>query len=144
MSSKKAPDLPRQVMALLFEFMMAQKKRFQAAAVGAGLQPPQVGMMLNLRDKPEGLPMHQLAEECGCDPSNITGMVDKLEEKELVRRESSPTDRRVKIIVLTESGKRLLGEVMERMQDPPDWVLKLSTADQKALRDLLDRGLHSA
>jgi DNA-binding MarR family transcriptional regulator len=40
----------------------------------------------------------------GCDASNITGIVDRLEAKELVVRTADPGDRRVKLIERTRAG----------------------------------------
>ncbi len=46
--------------------------------------------------------MGEMARGIGCDPSYITALVDDLDERGLARREPSPDDRRVKIIVLTD------------------------------------------
>lgn len=43
--------------------------------------------------------------------SSITYVIDKLEEKELIVRESCPTDRRVIHVKLTEQGEKLIEEV---------------------------------
>jgi DNA-binding MarR family transcriptional regulator len=40
--------------------------------------------------------MSQLADEWLCDASNATWIVDRLEERGLAERETTPTDRRVK------------------------------------------------
>jgi len=40
-------------------------------------------------------------------PSNITGIIDRLEKKKLVKRVRKKGDRRVALITLTESGKKL-------------------------------------
>jgi DNA-binding MarR family transcriptional regulator len=138
----KASELPRAVTALLVEFLMGHKKRFQAIAAEAGFQPPQVGMMMHLRDYPDGMAMNALAAECGCDPSNITGLVDKLEERGMVRRETAPNDRRVKLIVLTNDGRAFMKEVFNKLHEPPDWMLKLPQSDLRAMHDALRRGLH--
>lgn len=44
--------------------------------------------MLSLLGRP--LPMRALAELLGCDASNVTGIVDRLEARGLVRREAAP------------------------------------------------------
>jgi DNA-binding MarR family transcriptional regulator len=56
------------------------------------LQPPQQ-MVLGLLDEPR--PMGELALEMHCDSSNITGIVDRLEERGLVERTAVARDRRV-------------------------------------------------
>ena len=40
-------------------------------------------------------------------PSNITGIIDRLEKKQLVERIKKEGDRRVALITLTDSGKEL-------------------------------------
>src|SRR5690348_953923 len=52
-----------------------------------------------LRQLGDALPMSETAGRLRCDPSNITGIVDRLESRGLIRRESGTTDRRVKRLV---------------------------------------------
>ena len=40
-------------------------------------------------------------------PSNMTGIIDRLEKKELVERKRKEGDRRVSMIILTEAGKSM-------------------------------------
>lgn len=49
----------------------------------------------------------ELARALCCDKSNITGMVDRLSRRSLVRREVDPQDRRVVRLILTEQGAAL-------------------------------------
>ncbi|HEY0276652.1 MAG TPA: MarR family transcriptional regulator, partial [Solirubrobacterales bacterium] len=46
-------------------------------------------------------PMGRMAELLHCDPSNVTGIVDTLEERNLAARKPSKADRRVKVVELT-------------------------------------------
>ncbi|MDA0179975.1 MarR family transcriptional regulator [Solirubrobacter phytolaccae] len=55
----------------------------------------------------EPLSQRQLAARFGCDPSNISVLVDRLVERELVERRPDPSDGRVKLIAATEAGKAL-------------------------------------
>jgi DNA-binding MarR family transcriptional regulator len=52
-------------------------------------------------------PMHEVASEMCCDPSNVTGMIDRLEARGLVERTTGATDRRVKMLSLTADGRAL-------------------------------------
>ncbi len=87
----------------------------------------------------EGRPMGTLAEEWTCDASNATWMVDRLEERGLAERKASPTDRRVKLVVLTPLGRKIRAAIMEGMYEPPPELLRLDRADLEALRDALAR-----
>lgn len=55
----------------------------------------------------EPLSQRRLAERFGCDPSNISVLVDRLVERELVERRPDPADGRVKLIAATEAGRAL-------------------------------------
>jgi len=48
-----------------------------------------------------------LAEVLHIDPSSLTGILQRLEQAELIRRESDPFDRRRALIELTRRGNRL-------------------------------------
>jgi MarR family transcriptional regulator, organic hydroperoxide resistance regulator len=87
--------------------------------------------------------MSDLAQVLFCDNSNVTGIVDRLEERGLVRREAAEGDRRVKLLVLTEEGNRVREEITKRMAEPPAAIASLSETDQKALRDILKRALEN-
>jgi DNA-binding MarR family transcriptional regulator len=85
--------------------------------------------------------MSALAERLFCDASNVTGIVDRLESRGLVARGSAEGDRRVKALTLTSDGAELRDRVMEVMSEPPEAIAALSTADQRALRDILARAV---
>jgi DNA-binding MarR family transcriptional regulator len=124
--------------ALSEVFFTIGRPRIMSANQDLELSPPQ-GIVLRLLDQPR--PMGELAGMMGCDNSNMTGIVDRMEERGLVRRASAEGDRRVKLIDLTEEGRRVRGEMARRMAEPPEAITALSVADQKALRDILRRAL---
>jgi len=82
-------------------------------------------------------PMHSLAESWACDASNATWMVDRLEQRGLVERRMLRTDRRVKAVVLTAAGVETKMQLLERLSQPPDDLLALSSSDLVAVRDVL-------
>ena len=106
-----------------------------------GLRPPLVFTMQEL-DEPK--PMGQIAEVLACDNSAMTWITDRLEEKGLVERQSDPNDRRVKLLALTDEGRRIRDEINIRLAEPPPEIAALSAADQRALRDILLRGTAAA
>jgi DNA-binding MarR family transcriptional regulator len=109
---------------------------FLAAARELGLRPPAFGALRAL-DRPRT--MSEIATVLHCDNSNVTGIVDGLEEKGLARREPSPGDRRVKLIALTAEGRRVRGRLIRAVEKPPAWVEALSAADRGALLEILER-----
>ena len=83
--------------------------------------------------------MGRLAETLACDASNVTGLVDRLESRGLVRRRPSAEDRRVKVLDLTPTGVHLRTLLVERMAAAPEAFDRLSTRDQQALVRILRR-----
>jgi DNA-binding MarR family transcriptional regulator len=91
--------------------------------------------------------MVSLARSLHCHDSNVTGMVDRLEQRGLIERRSNPKDRRVKLIALTEDGESLRRRLLERLSDPLPFIAVLSEKDKTLLRDVLmraDEALKSA
>jgi len=95
--------------------------------------------VLHLIEPGRPIPMGQLAETLACDASNVTGLVDRLESRGLVRRRASAEDRRVKVLDLTPSGSRLRALLLDRMTTPPATLRRLSAREQRALVRILTR-----
>ena len=74
-----------------------------------------------------------------CHASNVTGLVNRLESRGLVRRRPSEADRRVKVLDLTPTGARLRALMLERMTTPPAALRRLSLDEQRALVRILSR-----
>ncbi|MFD7018952.1 MarR family winged helix-turn-helix transcriptional regulator [Streptomyces sp. NPDC059161] len=110
---------------------------FSSAAAEEGLTSSQAKTLTVLRRGPAS--MRSLATTLHCDASNVTGIIDRLEARTLVRREPSPTDRRVKNVVLTEDGIRTVETVRTGMLATHTALDALPDADRVALHDLLQR-----
>ena len=65
--------------------------------------------LLRMLDKP--VSMRSFAWDLECDPSNVTGLVDRAERLDLVERVPAPDDRRVRMLTLTAKGRRVRDEV---------------------------------
>jgi DNA-binding MarR family transcriptional regulator len=85
--------------------------------------------------------MSEIAAVLHCDNSNVTGIVDGLEEKGLATRQPSAADRRVKLIALTAEGRRLRGRLQRAVEKPPAWVEELAEADRRSLVEILRRAV---
>jgi DNA-binding MarR family transcriptional regulator len=127
--------------SLMHWMMVTNKQRFFAIAQEFDLAPQQAISLRMLGTGPRK--MGDLAQALFCDNSNVTGIVDRLEERGLVRRESEAGDRRVKLLVLTDEGEKLRVEITKRMAEPPPPIAALSEEDQKTLRDILQRAIES-
>jgi DNA-binding MarR family transcriptional regulator len=107
-----------------------------AQETGVPLAPLRALLVLPLN---EAISMRQLARLLGCDNSYVTALVDTLESRGLVVRQPHPTDRRVKVIVLTAQGRQLAQRAQLADTSPPDAFASLSEAEIGTLRDLLRR-----
>lgn len=132
--------LASEAWVLLQRIAFSQRPAFVAVARELDLIPPHVIALQSL-DRP--IPMGELARLLACDNSNVTGLVDRLEERGLVERRADEHDRRVKLLVLTPEGKRVRDRLEARMSQPPAPILALSPDDQRALRDILRRAAES-
>jgi DNA-binding MarR family transcriptional regulator len=103
-----------------------------------GLTPNDIRALMIL-DPSEGRTMSDLADAWGCDASNATFIIDRLEERALAERRTVVTDRRVKLVVLTAGGAPPRGRVLQRFFEPPPELLELSRADLEALREAATR-----
>ncbi|NJP32945.1 MarR family winged helix-turn-helix transcriptional regulator [Micromonospora thermarum] len=97
---------------------------------------PAVARALHELDPDHPLPARDLAEQLRCDRSNVTALVDKLEQAGLVERRVDPTDRRQKTLVVTEAGRRMRARVHHVMSDSR-LLAGLTDAELATLRDLV-------
>ena len=93
---------------------------------------------LYMIEKHGDLPMGKVASVLHCDPSNVTGIVDRLVAHKLVNRQECPQDRRAKTISLTPAGKGVVDEMMEAL---PGYLgcEKLTTAERSALHSAVQK-----
>ncbi len=116
--------------------LMEGRPRIPAIASELDLSPPQA-IVLRLLAEPR--PMGELATAMFCDNSNITGIVDRLEERGLVERQADEHDRRVKLIAATAAGRKLRDRFNRRLATPPAMIADIPEADLRQLRDILRR-----
>ncbi|MFF4543254.1 MarR family winged helix-turn-helix transcriptional regulator [Streptomyces sp. NPDC001435] len=89
----------------------------------------------------EPLPMRKLAQKLRCEPSNVTGIVDRLESRGLVERRPDPADRRVKLAAATDEGRRVAQDLRDGLRFAREPLAGLSDEERQSLRDLLRRML---
>lgn len=87
------------------------------------------------------LPMRQLAQKLRCEPSNVTGIVDRLETRGLVERRPDPNDRRVKLAAVTTEGRKVARSLRDSLDFAREPLAGLSAEQRESLRDLLRRML---
>ena len=126
--------------ALLLDLVMTERARLPQIAAEFELSPVQLHV-LRVLEPGRPVAMGRLAGALGCDASNVTGVVDRLEARGLVERRSGQGDRRVRVLVVTELGTRVRSSVLARMSQPPARIAALSPTDRQALAAILRRAL---
>src|SRR2546422_11680882 len=123
---------------LLVKFFFTRRADLPTLASEFELSPAQCHV-LHFIEPGRPIPMGRIAEALACDASNVTGLVDRLESRGLVRRLPSAGDRRVKVLELTPAGARLRSTLLERITKPPESLDRLSADEQRALVKILKR-----
>jgi DNA-binding MarR family transcriptional regulator len=138
----RAADLPlaHQLSRALFALHSSRVGDAQKLMDEFGLSPTQMRLLV-LMDPHGESTMSQAAQAAFCEPSNLTGVVDKLEARGLVKRSLLTTDRRVKIISMTRAGRTVRARLFARMYEPAPWMLALSERDQQDMLAILRKGL---
>jgi len=125
---------------LLTAVMMARKQQFPEIAASFHLNPGALHALLTI-DPDEPRSMSALADGWGCDASNVTWLVDRLEEHGLVERRAHPTDRRVRTVVLTAKGVQVRDQVEAMIYEAPASIAALSAADLETLCRVLRKAV---
>ena len=124
--------------AILRGLFFAERRRLFAAAAEVDLHPSQVVALLQM-EPGVGMPMHEMASVLGCDNSNVTGLVDRLEARGLVARRPYAHDRRVRHIMLTQAGAELREHARTRVSRAPEALRRLTVEDQRLLLEVMQR-----
>jgi|YNPNPStandDraft_1061719.scaffolds.fasta_scaffold06182_2 DNA-binding MarR family transcriptional regulator len=116
----------------------AFQRNFSRELARLGLTFPQF-IALNALERFEGVcRMGPLAEAALQSAASMTGIVDRLLERGLVRRKRHPEDRRSVLVELTEQGRALLEEVREARRREVRRLLEvLPEAERRRLREII-------
>ena len=125
---------------LMMQVMFQAKHRMHEIAEKHGLTMMQSNTLVMLKES-EPLAMRVLSNNFMCDASNVTGLTDRLEALSLVERQDHLTDRRIKLIALTDKGAMLreliIAEIVAAEEVRLDPIL--SKGEQKILQELLQK-----
>ena len=124
--------------AALFDLVDLYDRAYEAAAAELSLSPAQACVLGRL-DERRG--MGALAEELGCDASNITQIVARLEALGLVTREPDPRDRRARLVTRTPRGDKINHRFATAFAFARTAVGRLSPDEQDQLTALLRKAL---
>ncbi len=133
-----AGDPADEAWRLLTAVMMSPKEQFPAIAASFGLNPGAMHALLQL-DPETPKSMSSLAGDWKCDASNVTWLVDRLEEHGLAERHAHLTDRRIRTVALTRKGARVRSQIEAQLFEAPESLRSLSARDLEALAKILHK-----
>jgi MarR family transcriptional regulator, organic hydroperoxide resistance regulator len=97
-------------------------------------------MVLNFLGQEDGITSTELGRKTALDSATLTGILDRLESAGFVERKRHPEDRRAIRICLTETGRKISGELFSTaIEANKEFLAGLSASEQKALRKLLGK-----
>ncbi|MGW1544871.1 MarR family winged helix-turn-helix transcriptional regulator [Streptomyces sp. NPDC002309] len=132
------PDaLTMEVVDLIGSVVARYHEEYEEAAAEHALTGAQARLLGLLSLEP--LPMRKLANKLKCEPSNVTGIVDRLESRGLAERRPDPADRRVKLAAATDEGRRVARSLRDSLRFAREPLAGLSEEERRTLRDLLGR-----
>jgi DNA-binding MarR family transcriptional regulator len=101
-----------------------------------GLPFSRIRILRRLARKP--MTVKQVAHAATIDAPAATVAVNDLEDRGLVVRETDPTNRRCKVVSLTDAGRQMV-HTIDMVDDPaPDALVALDDAQLKELKAIVD------
>ncbi|UKY50044.1 MarR family winged helix-turn-helix transcriptional regulator [Streptomyces inhibens] len=135
----RADPLTVEVVELIGDVVARYYEEYDHAAAEHSLTGAQARVLSLLSAEP--LPMRKVAQRLKCEPSNITGIVDRLESRGLVERRPDPADRRVKLAAPTTEGTRTAEALRTSLDFAREPLGRLTVAERTLLKELLQRML---
>jgi len=129
-------DLANDAWRRLTDLFLARKQQVMEIAAAHQLNPGAMNALLFLQP---GQPcsMRTLADAWKCDASNVTWLVDRLEEHGLAERRPHPCDRRVRTVALTRKGTRMRAQIESKLFEAPATFRELTHDELEALNKIL-------
>lgn len=114
-------------------------RRFSELLVPLGLEPRDLALLRAIAAQ-EGATQQAVAEALRIAPSRMVALIDSLEQRGLVARHVHPTDRRARVLALTEAGRALLAQARARADaHERELSAELSAQERESLLEMLDR-----
>ncbi|MFJ7999105.1 MarR family winged helix-turn-helix transcriptional regulator [Streptomyces sp. NPDC096310] len=138
-TTARRDPLTVEVLELIGTIVARYYEEYDRAAADHSLTGAQARVLGLLSLEP--MPMRRIAQNLKCEPSNVTGIVDRLEARGLVERRPDPADRRVKLAAPTEKGLSTAALLRNSLGFARAPLAGLSEEERTVLRDLLKRML---
>ena len=117
------------------DFAMHHSMRERAHfAKATGLSMPQFGILMQLHYR-GNCAVGDISERFDITNAAASQLVDKLVQSRLIQREEDPSDRRAKLLNLTDKGKKLIQQGIEERYRWVDQLAEKLTAEERAQVD---------
>ncbi len=138
--SPPAEAPPAELVERVYDFMGAMGRWSQKLLGDLDLTEAVADVLWCLGGPKEPMSQRVLAGRLHCDPSNVSYLVDRLEERGLIHRRIDNSDHRVNIVSLSSAGLRVRNQIMgAATTDSP--LARLSRKEQQQLHDLLAKAI---
>jgi DNA-binding MarR family transcriptional regulator len=109
----------------------------RAVVERTGLPFSRIRVLSRLARRP--MSVKQIAQAATIDAPAATVAVNDLESRGLVIRETDPSNRRCKVVSLTDAGRDMVHTINTTDDPAPDFLSVLGEADLKELATILER-----
>ncbi len=104
-----------------------------------GLSVGSFAVLVALHDAQEPLTPKELSERLLVTRGTVTGLLDTLQRRGIVRRMPHPTDRRMLLIEMTDDGDELFAQLRPLVYLEGDWMAALDVDEKQTLLMLLGK-----
>ena len=117
---RNRPDkkLVEQIERDLADIRRALRVPLETEIARGGLTAPQLGVMQAVV-RSDGISLKELSRVVGLAHSTVSGIVDRLESKGLLKRRADPADGRVTRIYPTDAVKEFVAEQLPKLSERP-------------------------
>lgn len=130
-------DFERSFGYLLHETARLLGKRFDQRARALGLTRAQCQVLVHLV-RHEGINQARLAEVMELEPISLARLIDRMEQAGWVERRADPSDRRARLLFMTDKAKPMFDQILAVGQETrAEAFAGLSPEDRERLIDLL-------
>ena len=108
------------------------------ALKATGLTMSQLTALHHLEDAPDGaLPLKELERRLQVAQSTAAGIISRLEQKGLAKGNTDSTDRRIKIVQITDAGRACFAKALVYADNSETYLLSALTKEEQLLFNLL-------
>lgn len=127
-SSPQLIQIIRQFMDIAMHHSMRERSHFAKAI---GLSMPQFGILMQLHYR-GNCGVSDISNRFDITSAAASQLVDKLVQSSLIQREEDPSDRRAKLLNLTDKGKELIQQGIEERYRWVDQLAEKLTVEERA------------